>query len=269
MSTLRALLVQARLCWQEPAENRRQLQALVDEALGDGEADAVDLIVLPETFTTGFLGDTDKLCESMDGPTVGWMREMAQSHGAAVAGSVVIEDGGARYNRFLLVGPDGLVGHYDKRHLFAHAGEDGRYTAGNRRVVLSWMGWRICPQICYDLRFPAWCRNRDDYDLLLLVANWPVRRVGAWTALLKARAIENQAYVIGVNRVGRDGKGFDFPGRSVAYDPLGEAKTEFEDQVCARVVELDHEELNRVRKELPFLADADDFELGSRELGSE
>lgn len=264
MSILRILMVQPRLCWQDAAENRRQLEMQIDEALGGGRGENVGLIVVPETFTTGFLGDHDRRAESMDGETVQWMRELATRYGAAMTGSVVIEEQGLRFNRMLVVTREGVLGYYDKRHLFGYGGEDQRYAAGNRRVIIAHEGWRICLQICYDLRFPVWCRNRDDYDLLLFVANWPGRRVAAWNTLLRARAMENQAYVIGINRVGRDGNDLEYPGQSAAYDPLGEPLVELGKEVAARIVELDLEALRRVRAALPFLADADSFHL---ELG--
>jgi predicted amidohydrolase len=261
-SKLQVLLVQPLLCWQDPAENRRQLQTQIDDALGGPEVKAAaDLIVLPETFTTGFLGDVKREPEPMDGDTVAWMKHMAAAHGAAIGGSVVIGENGARYNRFLFVTPDGQVTHYDKRHLFAYQGEHKRYTAGNRRVVVPFRGWRICLQVCYDLRFPAWCRVRDDYDLLLFVANWPAKRVNAWTSLIKARAIENQAYAIGVNRVGEDGNGLEYPGQSVAFDPLGAELACLGAEADTALVALELDSLHRLRTELPFLADADEFEL--------
>ena len=265
LNLLRVLMIQPMLCWQDPAENRRQLETQINGALADGGS-GVDLILLPETFTTGFMGDSKRTAEAMDGATVAWMKAQAKARRAAIAGSAAIDEDGKRFNRFLFVTPEGDVQHYDKRHLFAYHRENERYAAGNRRVVLSYRGWRICPQICYDLRFPVWCKNLQDYDLLLFVANWPSKRVNAWRALLKARAIENQAYVIGINRVGQDGTGLEFPGQSTAYDGLGEEMASLGDQVASQVVELDLDTLHRLRTELPFLADADEFRI---ELGSE
>jgi predicted amidohydrolase len=256
MSTLTALLVQARVRWREPARNREHLESLLNAA--DSGA---DLAVLPETFTTGFLGDGDLPDEGMDGPTVAWMRDWARAHDCALAGSAVIVEDGRRYNRLLFVTPDGAVSHYDKRHLFAYGGENRRYTAGDRRVTVDYRDWRINLQVCYDLRFPAWCRSRGDYDLMLLVANWPSRRAAHWSTLLEARAIENQAWVIGVNRVGEDGNGFQYPGRSVVHDPLGGRAADLGDSEGCRRVELDLDTVRRVREEFPFHADADRFEL--------
>ncbi|MDX1556999.1 MAG: amidohydrolase, partial [Xanthomonadales bacterium] len=217
--------------------------------------------LLPETFTTGFLGDQNLDPETMDGATVAWMRHQASALDVAVAGSVVIGEDGGRYNRFLFVTPDGKVAHYDKRHLFAYGGEHKRYLAGDRREIVEFRGWRICLQVCYDLRFPVWCRNRNDYDLMVFVANWPAKRVNAWSALLRARAIENQACVIGINRVGEDGKGIEYPGLSAAYDGLGNPIVELGGEVACAIAELDLEELRKLRTELPFLADADDFHI--------
>jgi len=256
MATLDTLLVQAQLCWREPDRNRDHLERLVGSAPGE-----LDLAVLPETFTTGFLGDADLPEEGMDGPTVGWMIRLAAARGCALAGSAVITEDGLRYNRLLFVTPDGDVWHYDKRHLFAFGGENRRYAAGRDRVIVEYHGWRINLQVCYDLRFPAWCRNRDDYDLMLLVANWPSKRVRHWSSLLEARAIENQAWVIGVNRVGEDGNGMQYPGRSVVHDPLGERIADLGGTEGCQRVALDLGQVSQVRTQFPFQADADRFTL--------
>jgi predicted amidohydrolase len=256
MNNMRALLVQAQLGWKNPASNREHLQSMVSRA-----GNEFDLVVLPETFTTGFLGDTDLPAEDMDGATVEWMREMAAAYDCAVAGSAVIVTGGQRFNRLLFVTPDGGISHYDKRHLFAFGGENKRYSAGNDRVIVDFRGWRINLQVCYDLRFPAWCRNRDDYDLMLLVANWPSRRVMHWSSLLQARAIENQSWVLAVNRVGEDGNGFQYPGRSVVHDPLGACVADLGGEESGQVVGLDLSMVGRVRSDFPFQADADRFEI--------
>jgi predicted amidohydrolase len=263
VKNLTIALIQAQLRQREPAANREHLEALVRSA---GPA---DLYLLPETFTTGFLGDGPRTgeahdirrAEDMAGDTVKWLRGLAVEAGGALAGSVVIEEQGAHYNRFLFASPDGRLHHYDKRHLFAFGGEDQRYSAGARRVVFEYRGWRICPQVCYDLRFPVWCRNRDDYDLLLFVANWPAVRVAAWDALLPARAIENQACVAAVNRVGEDGNGVTYPGRSVAYDALGASIVAPWSEEGSRIAELSFDALREVRSKLPFAADADTFRI--------
>ena len=256
MSKLNVLLVQAQLGWKDPSSNRNHIAGLLDSTPPD-----FDLAVLPETFTTGFLGDDDQGAEGMDGPTVSWMLEQCSKHGCALAGSAVITENGHRYNRMIFATPEGILGTYDKRHLFSYGGEDRRYTAGTERVTVDYRGWRINLQVCYDLRFPAWCRNRGDYDLMLLVANWPRKRVAHWLTLLHARAMENQSWVIGVNRVGEDGNGFVYPGCSVAYDPLGETPAKLGAEEECRLVELDLERVRDVRSTFPFLNDADEFEL--------
>jgi predicted amidohydrolase len=256
MSVVRTVLVQARLAWKDPAQNRDHLQALMEGA------EAGDLYILPEAFTTGFLGEAPEADEGMDGPTVGWLRETAARHGAAICGSAVISDAAGRRNRFLFVEPDGVIHFYDKRHLFSYAGEDRRYVAGDDRVTFGFNGWRVCPQVCYDLRFPVWCRNRDDYDVLVFVANWPAPRIAAWDALLRARAIENQCYVVAVNRVGEDGKGLAYPGHSAIYDPMGEPViAPWGDEGC-RTAAIDLGFVRDVRRDFPFAAEADAFSLG-------
>lgn len=254
MARLETLLVQASLKWQRPADNRAHLDELLT-----GQSGTTGLVVLPETFTTGFLGDEGE-AETMSGATVAWMQAWAERLDAVITGSVVIGDDG-RYNRLLWVEPGGQVHHYDKRHLFAHGGEDRRYSAGAERRIFDYRGWRVCPQICYDIRFPVWCRSRGDYDLLLVVANWPSARAGAWRSLLQARAIENQCYVVAVNRVGEDGHGKRYPGGSVVFDPLGEALLDLGDSEGLGTQTLNLEQVAAVREQLPFQRDADDFEL--------
>jgi predicted amidohydrolase len=258
MNSLRSLLVQARIRWKDPAENRAHLHSLVQQSNG-----TFDLLVLPETFTTGFLGDSDLPQEDMQGTSVAWMKSLAEEFDSAVAGSVVIMEDGQRYNRLVFVTPEAEVTHYNKRHLFAFGGENQRYTPGRSRVVIDYRDWRICLQICYDLRFPAWCRNRDDYDLMLLVANWPAKRVHHWLALLEARAIENQSWVIGLNRVGKDGNGLDYPGRSVVFDALGASAADLGGEECTKLVTLDLEQLKQIRRDFPFQNDADTFSLSA------
>jgi len=256
MSILRTLLVQARIDWNDPSSNRQRIAGMLDLA-----ESGFDLAVLPETFTTGFLGDGGSSDEDMDGPTVEWMQATAEKHRCAVAGSLVICESGERFNRFLFVTADGVKARYDKRHLFSYGGEDSHYTAGNQRVVFEHLGWRINLQVCYDLRFPAWCRNRDDYDLMLLVANWPIRRIHHWSVLLEARAIENQAWVLGLNRVGKDGNGLVYPGCSAVHGPMGETLLKLGDEETTRVVEMDLEAVIQSRKRFPFQNDADAFTI--------
>jgi omega-amidase len=254
MNEINISLIQSRLRWREPAGNRSNLESKLQD-LGD-----TNLIVFPETFTTGFMAETSQTDEEMTGETVSWMQSISVKHDAAVTGSVVIQDGGRR-NRLLFVTPDGDVQFYDKRHLFAFAGEDKRYVAGQERKIFNYLGWRICPQICYDLRFPVWCRYRDDYDLLLFVANWPGKRIDAWSSLLKARAIENQCYVAAVNRVGKDGNDFEYPGASAVYDPLGETLLKLGPEEETATTEISLSQVKSVREQLPFYREAEHFEL--------
>ena len=256
MSKLRTLLVQTRIDWNDPNSNRERMSRMLESA-----ASPYDLAVLPETFTTGFLGDGGTGDEDMNGPTVAWMQATARRHDCAVAGSMVICEDGERFNRFLFVTDGGVIAQYDKRHLFSYGGEDDHYTAGNERVIFEYQGWRINLQVCYDLRFPAWCRNRDDYDLMLLVANWPIRRIHHWSALLEARAIENQAWVLGLNRVGKDGNGLVYPGCSAVHDPMGETVLKLADEETAQLVEMDLNAVTQSRERFPFQDDADDFDL--------
>jgi omega-amidase len=253
---LKCLLVQAQLFWADADANRRQLEKTAREH-GEG----CDLIVFPETFTSGFLGDVDARPETMQGDTVAWMQSLAAELGSVLCGSVAIASERGRVNRFLWAQPDGTLLHYDKRHLFSYGGEDKRYVAGLERKVFEYRGWRICPQVCYDLRFPVWCRNRDDYDLLIFVANWPEPRTPAWTALLRARAIENQCYVIGVNRSGKDPRGLEYAGGSAVYDPLGQAVVDLGSAEGSASARLALENVFTVRRQLPFQQDADDFRL--------
>lgn len=253
---MRIGLLQAELRQREPEANRRHLAAMLEQRAG-----ALDLAIMPETFTTGFLGDRNTADETMDGPTRDWMAGMAARHQCVMTGSVVIQTAAGRRNRLLWVEPGGTLRCYDKRHLFAFGGENERYVAGQERVVIEYRGWRICPQICYDIRFPVWCRNRNDYDLLLVVANWPEPRIDAWSALLKARAIENQCFVAAVNRTGEDGAGAPYPGQSVLLDALGRERLQMGSREGLGEAVVEREELEEVRRNLPFQADADPFRL--------
>jgi len=256
LDNIRCLLVQSQLFWADAAANRRQLETIArDNAMG------VDLVVFPETFTSGFLGDVQAGAEPMHGETVKWMQSLAAELGFVLCGSVAIATERGTANRFLWVQPDGQVQFYDKRHLFSFGGEDRRYIAGDERKVFRYRGWRICPQVCYDLRFPVWCRNRDDYDLLIFVANWPDTRAAAWSALLRARAIENQCYVIGVNRSGKDPRGLQYQGGSAVYDPLGELVLDLGAGENAESKLLDIDKVRSTRRLLPFQRDADEFKI--------
>jgi len=257
-SHLRVTLVQTELAWQDATANRRGLAAHFRGLVGH-----TDLAVLPEMFSTGFSMDAESLAEDMDGPTLGWMREEAAALGFAITGSLIVRDGDRCRNRLVWVRPDGSVEHYDKRHLFRMASEQQHYAAGDRRLVVEVKGWRVCPMVCYDLRFPVWSRSRDDYDLLLYVANWPARRAHAWSTLLRARAIENLCYVVGVNRVGRDGNGATYAGDSVAVDFLGQTLTSVGGGDRVETAVLDLESLRAYRRDFPAHLDADRFELVS------
>jgi len=253
---LKCLLVQSGLFWADAAANRQKLEAIVR-----AEVAGCDIAVFPETFTSGFLGDSPDNLESMNGPTLEWMKSLSSDLNCVLCGSMAIAVEAGTVNRFLWVQPDSTVQYYDKHHLFAFGGENNHYEAGTERKVFHYRGWRICPQVCYDLRFPAWCRNRDDYDALIFVANWPEPRTPAWTALLKARAIENQCYVIGVNRSGSDPRGMTYAGASVVFDPLGEAVLDLGKEEATKSIVIELQKVENIRSKLPFQQDADHFEL--------
>jgi len=261
MSSLTLTLVQAALVWEDKAANLQLLETQLASLQGKTQ-----VVVLPELFSTGFSMQTQVLAEPMNGPTVQWMRTMAQQYQLIITGSVMIQEEGLFYNRLIWMLPTGELGHYDKRHLFAFAGEDRYYSRGNKRFIASANGFRINLQICYDLRFPVWSRQQatdgqPEYDLLIYVANWPERRRLAWMSLLQARAIENQCYVIGVNRVGEDGHQIYHSGDSMVIDPLGEILFTQKDTPCTHTVTINKEHLQAIRRQLPFLRDADAFDL--------
>lgn len=256
MQDLNVTLVQQPLAWQDAPANRARFAELLAPLAG-----RTDLVVLPEMFTTGFSMQAEGLAEDMAGPTVDWLRATAAKLRAVVTGSVIIEEDGFR-NRLLWARPDGTLAAYDKRHLFRMAREHEHYSAGEERVVLELQGWRVLPQVCYDLRFPVWSRNRNDYDLAMYVANWPAARRYAWSTLLRARAIENLSYVIGVNRVGADGAGLEYAGDSVALDPLGQPLADLGAAAAVTQVTLSASALAEHRRRFPAHLDADDFRLG-------
>jgi len=252
---LSVTLLQCELAWENPGDNRAQIGALID-----GLRETGDLIVLPEMFTTGFSMNALANAEDPGGPTEQWLLSVARQHDCAVTGSIAVRADGGVYNRMLFATPDGLR-HYDKRHLFRMAGEHRRYLPGNERVVVPWRGWRINLQVCYDLRFPVFCRNRDDYDLMLFVANWPAARRLHWRQLLIARAIENQACVVGVNRIGSDANGLDYSGDSMAVAADGGILLDLLDESGAARVNLDGAALTSYREAFPCRLDADLFSL--------
>jgi len=263
MSALTITIIQTDLVWQNKKANLDLLEQKINSIKGYKE-----VVVLPEMFSTGFSMQPEILAETMDGETVTWMKRIAAEKKIILTGSIIIQEGANFYNRLIWMLPNGQFGQYDKRHLFAYAGEDKHYTAGNKRLIASVKGWKINLQICYDIRFPVWARqattklsNNEDglYDLLLYVANWPQKRSHAWSTLLQARAIENQCFVVGVNRVGTDGNGIVHNGDSLVINPLGETlyhKAEVEDVHTITIQKLDVQE---VRNQFPFWKDADEF----------
>lgn len=266
MQDLRISLVQLATLWHDAAGNRELYGAAVRSQRGQA-----DLIVLPETFTSGFSNDAISNAETMDGPSVSWLRALAQETGATITGSMVIREGDKVFNRLMWARPDGSLAHYDKRHLFRMANEHQRYAGGERKLFVEIHGWRVCPLVCYDLRFPVWSRNRFgaeaqdrfDYDLLIYVANWPSARRHAWRTLLRARAMENLACVVGVNRVGTDGNELHYAGDSALLDALGQPLLELGASAQAVTAVLPAAGLRAQRERFPAQLDADDFRLGA------
>jgi len=259
---LRVSLVQGATRWHDPVGNREYYGSLIAPLAGH-----TDLVVLPETFTSGFSNEAIHNAETMDGPSVAWLRERAKELDAAITGSVQLRASEGVFNRLLFVTPDGEVRHYDKRHLFRYADEHKRYASGRDKLIVEWKGWRICPLVCYDLRFPVFSRNGHDpqrgfdYDLVLFVANWPAARAHAWRTLLRARAIENLSYCLGVNRVGTDGNQLPYSGDSGVLDYLGQAMVDLGAQEQTVTVTLDPAVLAAFREKFPAWMDADAFEL--------
>lgn len=256
MSTLNVSIVQTELFWHDPERNLAAFHAILEQSKS-----ATDLIILPEMFTTGFTMSARENAEHMDGRAVSWMAREAELAGAAVCGSLIIEEDGNYYNRFILMRPDGSLEHYDKRHRFRLAGENEHYSAGSRLVTVTLNGWRIRPLVCYDLRFPVWSRNRGDYDLLIYTANWPEPRHLAWETLIRARAIENLAYVAAVNRIGTDGNNIRYAGGSAVIDYLGNYLVEPSAKTGLWTATLDVAGLKEFRDRFPFHLDADRFSL--------
>ena len=257
ISKLNIIAIQTSIFWENASKNRY----FIEQKLRKLET-KVDIVILPEMFTTGFTMKSEKVAEDMHGPTIRWMQDWAEKLGILLGGSIVIRYNEKIYNRFLMVGNKGVVAHYDKRHTFTLAGEDKFYSNGTNSGLFRYKGWKICLRICYDLRFPVWSRNTKNYDLLIYVANWPAERINAWDTLLQARAIENMCYVVGVNRVGTDYNELVYPGHSTIYDPLGEvlAGGILNDEENFKA-ELNFLELQELRKQLNFLGDRDNFDL--------
>lgn len=257
MNRLNVTIIQSQLHWEDPHANRSQFSEKIASI-----SEETHLIVLPEMFTTGFTMNALPLAEQANGPTLQWMQQWAKEKGCAITGSLIVTEGGNYYNRLYFVHPNGDFEQYDKRHTFTLAGEHKVFSAGREALYVDYLGWKIFPLICYDLRFPVWARNVVDYDLLLYVANWPKKRTAAWDALLKARAIENMCYCIGVNRMGFDGNGHEYVGHSAVYDVLGEhiSNLNFESEFIETVT-LSKDHLDSNRSHLQFLNDRDAFTL--------
>lgn len=254
---LNIVAIQAKLTWENPAINLLFFEQKIAQ-LDSG----TDLIVLPEMFSTGFTMQPASIAQTMKGSTVLWMIATARANNVAIVGSIVVQENNQYFNRAIFVHPNGLIDTYDKRHLFSLAGEDTLYTSGSKRLIVHFKGWRICPLICYDLRFPVWSRNTNNYDLLLFMANWPITRIDAWDTLLKARAIENMSYCIGVNRIGEDANGYQYNGHTIAYDFLGEeiaSTSEGKEDLLLCVISKKLQE--ETRKKLSFLNDKDLFKI--------
>jgi len=253
---MKIVLIQSDLCWEDSLKNRNNFESKINQI--DLQA---DLIVLPEMFSTGFTMNALVMAEAMNGDTVLWMKSMAKQERCALTGSVIIKENNQFYNRMLFVFPSGEIQYYDKRHLFSLAGEDQTYTSGKEKVIVDYLGWKICLQVCYDLRFPVFVRNVENYDLILYVANWPKVRTNAWDILLKARAVENLSYVVGVNRIGLDANNYEHIGHSQVVDFLGNYVLEPQETEGVFVVELDKDIMLETRKKLDFLSDKDVFEV--------
>ncbi len=265
MPALTISTIQTNLYWENKAANLQMLEEKIN-----GLYQKTEIVVLPEMFSTGFSMKPEQFAETMEGSTVEWMKRLSASNRVIITGSLIIKEAGNYYNRLIWMMPNGECGYYDKRHLFAFAEEDKHYKAGSKRLIASVKGWKINLQVCYDLRFPVWARQTADknnatpeYDVLIYVANWPEKRIHAWKTLLCARAIENQCYVIGVNRVGKDGNDIYHSGNSLVIDPLGEVLYHMADEEDVFTITLQKDWLEEVRTKLPFLKDGDEFVINS------
>lgn len=261
MKNLRITTIQTKLFWENTPKNLEHFANLFKRI----KKNSTDLILLPEMFSTGFSMNAKKLAENMNGSTIQWMRDAAAAKNSVVCGSVIIKEGENYYNRLIWMNPDGTINKYDKRHLFRMGDEDDVYTAGFEKLIIELKGWFVCPLICYDLRFPVWSRNNalfNKYDLIIYIANWPNSRAYPWKQLLIARAIENQCYVAGVNRTGKDGNAIAYSGDSVVLNPLGEKiSTTKANKECIETILLSRKKLDMLRKSFPVLLDADEFEI--------
>ena len=271
MPTLTITTIQSNLIWEDKAANLRMLEQKIT-----GMEEKTEIVVLPEMYSTGFSMKPELLAETMNGETIEWMKRVSRENGIVLTGSVMIKEEENYFNRLVWMLPNGQFGYYDKRHLFAFAEEDKHYSAGNKRLIASVKGWKINLQVCYDLRFPVWARQKapsqpppkgeepnhsHEYDVLIYVANWPERRSHAWKTLLCARAIENQCYVVGVNRVGTDGNNVYHSGNSLVIDPLGQVLYHMADEEDVNTITLQKEMLEDVRSKFPFWKDGDSFNI--------
>ena len=251
---MKVAIIQSVLIWENPKANRNQFEEKINSI-----TETIDLMILPEMFSTGFTMRPEHVAETMQGKTVVWLQSLAKEKNVAITGSLVIVEDEKYYNRLVFVFPSGEIQYYDKRHLFSLAGEDKIYTKGKDKLIIEYKGFKICPLICYDLRFPVFSRNVEGYDFLLYVANWPKPRINAWNALLKARAIENMCYVVGVNRIGEDQNNHVYNGNSQVIDYLGETLAEANEMEGIFITTLDKESLETSRNRLGFLNDKDNF----------
>jgi omega-amidase len=255
---MKIVLIQSSLFWENPKTNRNHFEEKINAI-----TEKVDLIVLPEMFTTGFTMNPKDVAEAMEGETILWLQSLAKAKNSAITGSLIIKENDNFFNRLVFVFPSGEIQFYDKRHLFTLAGEDKVYTSGKEKLIIEYLGWKICPLVCYDLRFPVFARNVENYDVLIYVANWPKARIQAWDILLKARSVENMCYTIGVNRTGFDNNNFEHNGHSQVVDFLGNYTLEPQETEGVFIVEINKEKLLEARKKLGFLGDKDSFELKS------
>jgi predicted amidohydrolase len=254
---LEIAIIQSKLVWENPKKNRENFDQKINSLDNN-----LDLIVLPEMFTSGFTMQVEHVAETMDGQTVNWMLQKAGEKKSLVIGSLIIREKEKFYNRFIIAFPNGKIIYYDKRHLFSFAGEDQVFEAGREKLVFEYKGFKICPLICYDLRFPVWSRNTEEIDLLIYVANWPNARMLAWDTLLRARAIENVCYVIGLNRVGEDDNNLIYEGHSAVYNTLGETVLNSENKKeDIKFIRLDKIHISQIQDKFRFLDDKDTFEF--------
>ncbi|HQW83174.1 MAG TPA: amidohydrolase [Ferruginibacter sp.] len=261
MSTLSITTIQSNLIWEDKAANLQMFENKINSI-----EENTEIVILPEMFNTGFSMKPELFAENMNGESVEWMKRLSRENGIVLTGSLMIEEEGNYFNRLVWMLPNGQYGYYNKRHLFAFGEEDKHYTAGNKRLIASVKGWKINLMVCYDLRFPVWARQQFnetgfEYDVMVYVANWPERRSHAWKTLLCARAIENQCYVVGVNRVGNDGYNIYHSGNSLVIDPLGQVYYHLADDEDVNTIVLEKEILDETRMKFPFWKDADIFKI--------